>query len=183
MVWTSNSLQHIHHIQEINIQAVFFVHRCIRMFDIFSFLFHLSPSLRWKTRKGLLYSFFFLSLSWKTRTRNWTEKWRTCRPGTVLSPLLHYSYLNTVYLKNYTGKKMRHYLISNYGYKYCITKIIFVFYISGCSYTHNTVLFHGKGLYVYRSIFNVVLHLSGKPFFYFTQRAWFVFDSLCEHVS
>lgn len=53
MVWTSNSLQCIHHIQEINIQAVFVVHRCIRMFDIFSFLFHLSHSLRWKIRKCL----------------------------------------------------------------------------------------------------------------------------------
>lgn len=113
----------------------------------------------------VIFILFSLPLSWKTRTRNWTEKWRTCRPGKVLSPLLHYSYLNTVYLKNYTGKKIQHYLISNYGYNYCITKIIFVFYISGCSYTHNTVLFHGKGLYVYRSIFNVVLHLSGKPFF------------------
>lgn len=113
----------------------------------------------------VIFILFSLPLSWKTRTRNWTEKWRTCRPGTVLPPLLHYSYLNTVYLKNYTGKKIQHYLISNYGYNYCITKIIFVFYISGCSYTHNTVLFHGKGLYVYRSIFNVVLHLSGKPFF------------------
>lgn len=61
MIGNSNSHQHFHDVLEISVQADFIVDRCIKMFNIISFLFHLSHSLRWKTRKCLL-SFFFLSL-------------------------------------------------------------------------------------------------------------------------
>lgn len=78
-------------------KLVFFVHRCIRMFNIFSFLFHISHSLRWKTRKCLLYSFFFLSLS-AGRPEPETEQ----RSGGHADQVQCYlPYFITVYLKHF----------------------------------------------------------------------------------